>query len=162
YLGQNGSNGTPPATFGQTVQGITNGRTFRGYQPTLYTGYSGAAVANLNGYTQRPGYWGKTLTICPPDPRRPAAPTSDPHHPPNPFPTTLQGGRIRYYSAPPNYNDTALNTRWWAANLGTASTGALTDLNERFWKDYIDFVLGVQANGAGTYSNVQNGVPYSS
>jgi hypothetical protein len=80
---------------------------------------------------------------------------------PNPFPTTLQGGRIRYYTSVPNYNDPTLNTRWWAANLGTASSGALTDLNERFWKDYIDFVLGVQANGSGSYANTQNSVPYT-
>jgi hypothetical protein len=256
YLGANGSTGTPPATFGQTVQGITNGKTFQGYQPTPYTSYSGSAVANFNGYTQGPGYWGKTFFIWPPDPRGPATATSDPtnaanwanngakdwrqrfflkyntatstygwldhnsilfnpsgspatqttpkptpvknipmgtsggtvttvseygtsvsyaykinyaailywlfNQSPNPFPTTLQGGRIRYYSAVPNYNDTTLNARWWGADLGTSTSGnALSDLNERFWKDYIDFVLGVQASGTGTYTNVQNGVPIS-
>jgi hypothetical protein len=257
YLAKNGTAGSPPATYGQTVQDITNGMVFRGYQPTPYYGYSGGAVANFNGYTQGPNYWGKTFFIWPPDPRGPSA-TLDPNNAanwanngsydwrkrfflkyntstgkygwldhnnllwnasgapatqatpnptpiknspqgtaggtsvtvtefgasqtyvykinyaailfwlfdstqaPNPFPTTLQGGRIRYYTNIPNYNDATLNTRWWAADLGTSTSGsALSDLNERFWKDYIDFVLGVQANGAGSYANTQNSVPYT-
>jgi hypothetical protein len=257
YLGQNGATGSPPSTYGQTVQNITNGKTFRGYTATPYTGYGGGSVPEQMGYTQGPGYWGKTFFIWPPDPRGPAAsldpnnaanwanngskdwrqrfflkynvstgkygwldhnnilfnssgspatqstpnPTPIKNSPmgtsggtqttvtengaavtyaykinyaailfwlfdstqnPNPFPTTLQGGRIRYYSAVPNYNDQSLNTRWWAADRGTNSSGSvLSDLNERFWKDYIDFVLGVQASGPGTYANAQNGVPYT-
>jgi hypothetical protein len=87
----------------------------------------------------------------------------DPSQSANPFPQTLQGGRIRYYSAVPNYKDPNLNSRFWAADLGTSTSGnALTDLNERFWKDYIDFVLGTQASGAGTYSRYQGALPYSS
>jgi hypothetical protein len=257
YLAKNGVGGSPPATYGQTVQDITNGKTFQGYQPTPFTGYSGGAVSTFQGYTQGPGYWGKTFFIWPPDPRGPA-PTTDANNSanwanngssdwrrrfflkyntststygwldhnnilfnpsgapatqsspnptpilntpmgtsggtsttvtengasvtykykinyaailfwlfdssqnPNPFPTTLQGGRIRYYANVPNYNDTTLNTRWWAADLGTSTSGsALSNLDERFWKDYIDFVLGVQASGAGTYANTQNSVPYS-
>ena len=48
---------------------------------------------------------------------------------PNPFPSSLQSGRIVYYTAIP----------------ASISTGAFppSNLNERFWKDYIDYVLGL-------------------
>jgi hypothetical protein len=69
YLAKNGTSGSPPTTYGSTVQEITNGMVFRGYQPTPYYGYSGGAVPNWSGYTQGPGYWGKTFFIWPPDPR---------------------------------------------------------------------------------------------
>lgn len=189
----------------------------------------------FNGYTQGPGYWGKTFWVWPPDPREATltdatnsanwadngakdwrqrfffkvntstgtlgwldhnsilwdtstgalktpgpngSPTSTTvtengasvtytyqinyaailqwlnNQNPKPFPTTLYGGRIRYYTALPNPGDTTLNTRWW-------TTATLTDLNERFWKDYIDFVLGVRGTGAGTYTTTQNGVNLS-
>jgi Flp pilus assembly protein TadG len=258
YLAKNGTSGTPPTTYGSTVQEITNGMVFRGYQPSPYYNYSGGTVANWSGFTQGPGYWGKTFFVWPPDPRGATkactaanfanngardwrqrffikvnvangnmgwcdhnsllfnsagapATQSNPGGPaivgraggnltndgggsqvtvtefgksvtyvyrinyaailfwlfdstqtPNPFPSTLQGGRIRYYSSVPNYNDTTLNSRWWSADHGMSSSGsALADLSERFWKDYIDFVLGLQANGPGTYTRYQNGVPYS-
>src|SRR5262249_31161799 len=38
------------------------------------------------------------------------------------------------------------NNRWW-------TTATLSNLNERFWRDYIDFVLGVSSTGAGSYTN---------
>lgn len=66
---------------------------------------------------------------------------------PKPFPTQLRAGRIKYYDAIPDPSDTGLNNRWW-------TTFPLSNLNERFWKDYIDFVLGLQGTGAGTYVNV--------
>ncbi|MBM4072951.1 MAG: hypothetical protein FJ271_29095 [Planctomycetes bacterium] len=66
---------------------------------------------------------------------------------PKPFPTQLRAGRIKYYNAIPDPSDTTLNNRWW-------TTATLSDSNERFWKDYIDFVLGLQGTGAGTYANV--------
>jgi hypothetical protein len=72
---------------------------------------------------------------------------------PKPFPARLRAGRIRYYDAYPNYADTTLNNRWWT----TAS--ASLSANERFWKGYIDFVLGVRETGAGTYSNTTNNDP---
>jgi hypothetical protein len=65
---------------------------------------------------------------------------------PNPFPSTLQAGRIRYYSAFPNVNDNTLNNRWWT----TADSGLPSD--ERLWKEYIDFVLGIKGTGAGTWT----------
>ena len=42
----------------------------------------------------------------------------------NPFPSTLQAGRIRYYTKLPDPSDTTLNSRFWA-------TDTLPDLNER-------------------------------
>src|SRR5262249_40306295 len=65
YLAANGATGTPPSSYGQTVQAITNGKTFQGYQPTPFTGYSGTAVSNFQGFTQGPSYWGKTFFIWP-------------------------------------------------------------------------------------------------
>lgn len=55
---------------------------------------------------------------------------------PNPFPTQLRAGRVLYYDAIPDdvpasaYNHSNLN-----ANI--------SDVNQRFWKEYIDYVLGV-------------------
>jgi Flp pilus assembly protein TadG len=48
---------------------------------------------------------------------------------PNPFPSQLRSGRIVYYTSIPSTIDT--------------SSLPPTDLNQRFWKDYIDFVLGL-------------------
>jgi hypothetical protein len=74
---------------------------------------------------------------------------------PNPFPPTLQAGRIRYCNAIPSGTDNTLNNRWWTTN----PTNLPND--ERFWKEYIDFVLGYVGTGAGTYNRFQNGAPIS-
>jgi Flp pilus assembly protein TadG len=59
----------------------------------------------------------------------------------NPFPTRMQSGRIVYYTAIPDTIDT--------------STWPPTDLNQRFWKDYIDYVLGfVQQDSSGNYETI--------
>lgn len=73
---------------------------------------------------------------------------------PKPFPNMLRAGRIRYYDSIPDPSDTTLNNRFW-------TTYPLANINERFWKDYVDFVLGLKGTGAGTYTNVQNNVPIS-
>jgi len=78
---------------------------------------------------------------------------------PNPFPSTLVAGRIRYYSAIPTPTDTTLNNRFWAFDP-TSPSGLSND--ERFWKEYIDFVLGFYATGANTYNRFQFGTPISS
>jgi hypothetical protein len=141
------------------------------------TGYETAAFNTggaFQGYTQGPGYWGKTFFIWPPDPR----PTKDwrilyfgtndnsdlwntssPYNwrapsgttyainysailnfiknvGPNPFPSTLRSGRILYYDAIPN------------SITGTTPS----NMNERFWKDYIDYVLGLIQTGANSWS----------
>lgn len=75
------------------------------------------------------------------------------------FPSQLRAGRICYYSAIPDPTDTTLNNRWW-------TTGTLSNVNERFWRDYINFVLGVKTTGTSgglvTYTNTQGSVPLSS
>jgi hypothetical protein len=63
---------------------------------------------------------------------------------PNPFPTRLQSGRMLYYDAIP---DTI--TGYPPANM-----------NERFWKDYIDYVLGVIQYGANAYDEITANTGY--
>jgi len=53
---------------------------------------------------------------------------------PNPFPESLRCGRVRYYEAIPD-----------TIPVGTSS---MSD-DQRFWKEYIDFVLHVRQQGAG-------------
>ena len=57
---------------------------------------------------------------------------------PNPFPPKLQSGRILYYDQIPTAIDLTNNPP--------------TDLNQRFWKDYIDYVLGTIDDGGGNYT----------
>jgi hypothetical protein len=135
----------------------------------------------LNGYTVGPGYYGKTFYVWPPDPikdwrklyftypgsatpmddnsklwdssgnfQTPGSSTYNVNYTailnwltstgPNPFPSRLQSGRIVYYTAIP----TSINTAAWPP----------TDLNERFWKDYIDYVLGFMQTGASSYMDI--------
>jgi hypothetical protein len=65
---------------------------------------------------------------------------------PSVFPSQMTTGRIQYYSALPDTTDSTLNNRFWTQY-------PLTDKNERFWKDYVDFVLGLRGTGANTYTN---------
>ena len=132
-----------------------------------------SGTLGFQGYTQGPGYWGKTFYYWPPDPTKDwrttyftfsggspdnsvlwtpgaagaargnwQAPSSSGYQinytailnfiqnvGPSVFPSQLQSGRILYYTSIPSTIDT--------------STWPPTDLNQRFWKDYIDYVLGV-------------------
>jgi Flp pilus assembly protein TadG len=63
---------------------------------------------------------------------------------PNPFPSQLVAGRITYYTAIPSGTDTTLNNRFWTQY-------PLSSTNERFWKDYIDYVLGLRQTGASSW-----------
>lgn len=165
-----------------TVNTGTSNPTF---QSQGYKAY-GMAPA-FYGYTQGPGYYGKTFFIWPPDPTHdwrklyftyhnsatamddnsklwdpggnwqvagtPA--TYDINYDailnfiknvgPNPFPAAMRSGRIVYYTSIPSTIDT--------------STWPPTDLNQRFWKDYIDYVLGMMGTGTGTYQLINNGWP---
>ncbi|HWB08360.1 MAG TPA: Tad domain-containing protein [Pirellulales bacterium] len=148
-----------------------------------YTAYS--MTPAFNGYTQGPAYYGKTFFIWPPDPTKDwrttyfyktdgvtpqndnsklwnssgvwQAPGSSTYYinynailnfiknvGPNPFPSTLRSGRIVYYTSP---IPTTIDTSTWPPS----------DLNQRFWKDYIDYVLGVMQTGASTYQIINNG-----
>ena len=71
---------------------------------------------------------------------------------PNPFPTKLQAGRILYYSKIPDPNDTNLNTRFW-------NQFPLSDPDERFWKDYIDYVLGHSQYGTSNWLTESSSQP---
>ena len=56
---------------------------------------------------------------------------------PQVFPASLQSGRIVYYTQIP----TSISTSTWPP----------TDLNQRFWKEYIDYVLGVMQVSSSSY-----------
>ena len=150
-------------------------------------GYAAYGMApQFNGYTQGPGYWGKTFFIWPPDPRDnydwrklyftypgSATPMDDNRRlwngsgnwqspgnssyninyaailnfiknvGPNPFPSRLQSGRILYYDAIPD-------------NINTSSFPP-SDLNQRFWKDYIDYCLGLVQTGSNRWMVINSG-----
>jgi Flp pilus assembly protein TadG len=138
----------------------------------------------FNGYTTGPGYYGKTFFIWPPDPKHDwrklyftypgsatpmddnsrlwnssgvwQAPSSGTYSVnyaailnfiqnvgPQIFPSTMMSGRITYYTAIPSTIDT--------------SSDPPSDLNQRFWKDYIDYVLGLVDVGGGSYFAMNNG-----
>lgn len=61
----------------------------------------------------------------------------------NPFPSTLRSGRILYYDAIPS----TINTATWPP----------TDLNQRFWKDYIDYCLGLVQTGSSSWTVITSG-----
>lgn len=62
---------------------------------------------------------------------------------PNPFPSQLRSGGIVYYDAIPTHID---NTSW-----------PPTDVNQRFWKDYIDEMLGFQQTSFNSKAAYQTG-----
>jgi hypothetical protein len=133
-----------------------------------------------NGYTQGPGYWGKTFFMWPPDPvanrdwrklyfvypgtstpiddnsrlwnssgswRAPGSTTYEINYAailnfiknvgPNPFPNLMRSGRILYYDSIPD----TINTGSWPPS----------NLNQRFWKDYIDYCLGLVQTGSNSW-----------
>jgi Flp pilus assembly protein TadG len=71
----------------------------------------------------------------------------------NPFPPQMHAGRIDYYDAMPNSADNSLNQRFW-------TQFPLTDLNERFWKDYIDYVLGLWQSGSSSWQIITQNTGY--
>ncbi|MBL9123840.1 MAG: hypothetical protein JNG90_09425 [Planctomycetaceae bacterium] len=62
---------------------------------------------------------------------------------PNPFPSRLQSGRILYYDSIPD-------------DISTASFPP-SDPNQRFWKDYIDYCLGLVQTSSSGWTIVQGG-----
>ena len=67
---------------------------------------------------------------------------------PNPFPTQLRAGRIKYYGSIP----TAITGTW-------PSYGS-TD--QRFWVEFIDHVLGFRQTSAGVYTDISAMAGYGS
>ena len=140
-----------------------------------------SGTLGFRGWQQGPGYWGKTFFYWPPDPTNDwrtvyfnfptasadnsllwdsngnwRAPSSSGYQidygailsfikkvGPSVFPSQLQSGRIVYYSSIPDSIDTSV----WPP----------TDLNQRFWKDYIDYVLGVMQVSSNSYVVINNG-----
>jgi len=148
---------------------------------------------NFQGYTQGPGYWGKTFFIWPPQPGNDwrnlyfestsGAPLADNtklwnssgawQNPqgnyiinykailnwiktigPNPFPSQLRAGNVLYYSSIPSdvpsqaYDPTQPNS-----NINSVD-GGTTD--QRFWKEYIDYVIGVWMDPFGNIQTPGN------
>jgi hypothetical protein len=65
---------------------------------------------------------------------------------PNPFPTQLRAGRIKYYGSIP----TAITGSW--PNFGNT--------DERFWVEFINYVFGFMQTGANSYTDISNMVGY--
>lgn len=61
---------------------------------------------------------------------------------PNPFPAQLRAGRILYYDAIPDDVPSSAYTH-------TNANSQISDPNQRFWKEYIDFVLGIWRDPMG-------------
>jgi hypothetical protein len=59
---------------------------------------------------------------------------------PNPFPQQLRAGRIKYYGSIP----TQITGSW--PNYGST--------DQRFWKEFIDYVLGLRQTDANTYYDI--------
>jgi len=175
------------ASYAQTVAQVLNisNPTNSTYDATFetqgYKGYSMTSGTAFQGYTQGPGYWGKTFYLWPPDPTNDwrknyftfsggkpdnsvlwnsngnwQPPSSGGYQinynailnfiqnvGPGVFPSQLQSGRILYYNSIPSTID---NSTW-----------PPSDPNQRFWKDYIDYVLGVMQVSSNQYIIISNG-----
>jgi|GEM_PF-1298606 Flp pilus assembly protein TadG len=68
--------------------------------------------------------------------------------PPNPFPQQLRAGRIKYYGSIP----TQITGSW--PNYGST--------DQRFWKEFIDYVLGFQQVDPNTYQDISGMAGYGS
>ncbi len=76
---------------------------------------------------------------------------------PNPFPPQLRAGRIWYYKSIPDpgsnpATDATFNARFYVQTPA--------DLNDRFWKQYIDFVLGFEQSSSTTYGDISSKIGY--
>jgi hypothetical protein len=176
YLRKLNNSGNPYAATVADITGSTSKNT--GFESNGYKQYTGAA---FNGYTLGPRYWGKTFFVWPPDPtndwRVKYFGTNDNTNlwdgsgnwldppgnytinykailawikaAPNPFPATLRSGNILYYSAIPTDVPAASYDH-------TVANSTITDPDQRFWKEYIDFALGVWRDPTGTVQHPQS------
>jgi len=178
-------NSTTPAKTWKDITGSAS---------TKFTGYAAYQGGTFNGYTQGPGYWGKTFFLWPPDPNSTAGAPNDwrkkffkltsgaacndntklwngsgqwnnpsgnyiinyaailnwiQNVSPAVFPPELRAGNILFYSQIPAdvpasaYDHTQPNSN-------------ITDPNQRFWKEYIDFTLGVWRDPFGNIQTPGN------
>lgn len=187
YLTTNSDKSTTPARSIAEISGstTTSNTTNVNFAKKGYKYFTNKA---FNGYTQGPGYWGKTFFIWPPDPTADwrnlyfiDASTSKGVQDntalydssgnwltpsgnyqinykailawikasPCPFPSQLRSGNILYYSSIPtdvpaaSYDHTVLNA-------------TITNSDQRFWKEYIDFCLGVWRDPTGAIQTPGN------
>src|SRR5262249_35826505 len=70
----------------------------------------------------------------------------------NPFPSQLRAGRILYYDSIPD--DVPSNCYDWTQSNSSITSGGSTH-NERFWKEYIDWTLGVWKDPFGNQQGPQ-------
>ncbi|WP_165232753.1 TadG family pilus assembly protein [Aquisphaera insulae] len=181
YLWKNGSTTAYAATL-KDVLGTTNFSTaFEGTGYASQSQYSSGGKT-FQGYIQGPRYWGKTFFIWPPDPtndwrstffgktdntslwdssgnwRSPSGYYTINYKAilswikntgPNPFPSRLRSGNILYYDQIPSDVPSSAYTH-------TALNSAITDATQRFWKEYIDYVIGVWRDPSGTVQTPGN------
>jgi Flp pilus assembly protein TadG len=173
----------PINSYAATVKDVTGFSAAHAGFETL--GYKQFTLVDFKGYSQGPRYWGKTFFAWPPDPL-PAndwrkkfftatsgsidntklwdssgtwkTPTAGGYTinyaailtwikaSPNPFPPRLHSGHITYYNSIPSTIDT--------------SSFPPTDKDQRFWKEYIDYCLGLQQTAASTWTNITAYVGY--
>jgi len=173
YMMINGK--TTPATTIQDITGASNSQIQQKKDAAM------PSYPSFNGYTQGPAYFGKTFFIWPPDPnsandwRQKFFSTNDntklwdnagnwlppsgnysinykailtwiQNTGPNAFPPQLRAGRILYYAKIPTDVPASAYTH-------TNPNSNITDPDQRFWKEYIDYVIGVWRDPFG---NVQS------
>ena len=128
--------------------------------PALQPGLSGGcpAMAIFRGLADRASSARTTIRSCSTRAESWTCPRSGPYtinynailswiaQSPNPFPTQLQGGRVKYYGSIP----TAITGSW-------PSYGS-TD--QQFWVEFIDHVLGFRQTASGVYTDISNMVGY--
>jgi hypothetical protein len=162
------------ANWAADVEDVVGSTSFNNtFETQGYQAYTGVPFA---GYTQGPGYWGKSFFVWPPNPqndwrvgyfgtnnntnlwnssghwRAPSGSTYQINYSailnfiknvgPQVFPPRLQSGRILYYDQIPN---------------SISSTWPPSDLNQRFWKDYIDYVVGVIQSPGNDWDVITDG-----
>ena len=178
YLWKKNSTSVFATTLADALGGTTKNA---GFESNGYQSIQGTA---LQGYIQGPRYWGKTFFIWPPDPTNDwrsnffgtnnntklwsAAPSGAWNQPsgnytinykailawiqntgPNPFPSQLRSGNILYYDQIPTDVPASAYTH---TNLNST----ITDPNQRFWKEYIDYMVGVWRDPSGTVQTPAN------
>ncbi|MGO9600596.1 MAG: TadG family pilus assembly protein [Isosphaeraceae bacterium] len=176
YLWKNGSTTVFATTLADHYGSTTKNSSFESQ------GYQAIQGTPLKGYIQGPRYWGKTFFIWPPDPtndwrnnffgtnnntqlwnssgvwNQPSGNYTINYKNilawiqntgPNPFPSQLRSGNILYYDQIPTdvpssaYDHASLNS-------------TITDANQRFWKEYIDYMVGVWRDPSGNVQTPAN------
>jgi hypothetical protein len=173
HVGNNSSN--PYAATVADVTGSTS--TNSGFETNGYKAFTGSTfIGDIVG----PRYWGKTFFIWPPDPKNDwrvtyfgsndnvnlwdsAGNWLDPPGnytinykailawiaaPPSVFPPTLRSGNTLFYSSIPT--DVPAS-----AYDHTQANSAITNQDQRFWKEYIDYVVGVWRDPNGNVQHPQ-------